>query len=341
MKKLVTLLLIAPALALAIIVASCTKEGEQGPPGENGINGTDGTATCGQCHDSGEAFLAKVIQWEASTHATGGNFERNDKSCAPCHTSMGFREVIETHADTTAATVQNPTPPNCYTCHQIHETYEAADWALRTIEPVALRTDGTNTSMGQGNLCSNCHQINPPNPMPVVGATEDVTITSPYWGPHHGPQANMFTGNGGYEVGSGYGNSFHTANVESGCVQCHLADPYGVQAGGHTMNMTYAYHGHDVVNKAGCLECHADPDNLDTKIEETKADIDEKLDELKVLLMAMGVLDEGDHVVPGTMPSLSAGAVYNYLYVLEDRSGGTHNYAYAKKLLDNTIAAIQ
>ena len=74
MKKLVTLLLIAPALALAIIVASCTKEGEQGPPGENGINGTDGTATCGQCHDSGEAFLAKVIQWEASTHATGGNF---------------------------------------------------------------------------------------------------------------------------------------------------------------------------------------------------------------------------------------------------------------------------
>ena len=107
------------------------------------------------------------------------------------------------------------------------------------------------------------------------------------------------------------------------------------------MNMTYAYHGHDVVNKAGCIECHTNPESLDTKIEETKADIDEKLDELKVLLMAMGVLDEGDHVVPGTMPSLSAGAVYNYLFVLEDRSGGSHNFAYAEKLLDNTIEAIQ
>ena len=36
MKKLVTILLLVPMLALAVIVASCTKEGAQGPPGEEG-----------------------------------------------------------------------------------------------------------------------------------------------------------------------------------------------------------------------------------------------------------------------------------------------------------------
>jgi len=177
--------------------------------------------------------------------------------------------------------------------------------------------------------------------MPQVEGKSDVTITSPYWGPHHGPQSNMLTGNGGYEIGSGYENSQHSSTIESGCIKCHLAEPYGVQAGGHTMNMTYAYHGHDVVNKAGCLGCHTNPDNLDTKIEDTKAVIDGLLGTLRGDLISMGVLDSSDHVVPGTMPSLSAGAVYNYLFVLEDRSGGSHNYAYAKKLLDNTIAAIQ
>ncbi len=55
----------------------------------------------------------------------------------------------------------------------------------------------------------------------------------------------------------------------------------------------------------------------------------------------MGRLDEGNHIIPGTMPSLDAGAVYNYLYVLEDRSGGAHNYMYAKTLLTNTISALQ
>ena len=64
MKKQLTILLSLPALALALIIASCTKEGPEGPAGENGINGTDGTATCGQCHNAGESFLAKVIQWE-------------------------------------------------------------------------------------------------------------------------------------------------------------------------------------------------------------------------------------------------------------------------------------
>ncbi len=341
MKKLVTILMLIPALALIVFVASCTKEGPAGPAGENGINGTDGTATCGQCHDSGEAFLGKVIQWEASTHATGSTFERNTESCAPCHTSMGFKEVIETGENATAAPIANPTPVNCYTCHKIHQDYTADDWALTLTDPVAMRTDGGTYNMGVSNICAKCHQVNPPNPMPEVGTLDEIEISSPYWGPHHGPQGSMMIGNGGYEIGSGYENSPHSSMIESGCKQCHMSSAYGTQAGGHQMGMTYAYHGHDVVNKAGCIECHTNPDNLDAKIEATNLAIETKLTELQVILMDLGRLDEGNHIIPGTMPSLHAGAVYNYLYVLEDRSGGSHNYMYAMTLLDNTIAALQ
>ncbi|MEN8225500.1 MAG: hypothetical protein ABFS05_09095 [Bacteroidota bacterium] len=344
MKKLITVLLIIPGLVLAIIiVTSCTKEGPAGPAGEDGIDGNDGTATCKQCHNSGESFLAKVIQWEASTHASGGNFERNSVECAICHTSMGFKEWIVSDADTTLQPVSNPTPINCYTCHKVHETYTAEDWELVYSDPVSFLFDGTSsTDQGVANLCSKCHQSRKANPMPVPDGDEDVTITSPYWGPHHGPQANMYVGMGGYEVGDGYENSFHTDNIEKSCKSCHMASAYGVQAGGHQMGMTYAYHGHDVVNKAGCIDCHSDPDNLDTKIEETALELEDLLADLLVLLIDQGIYSETtSKIIPGTYTNDQAGAYFNYKFVEEDRSNGSHNYKYAKKLLENSIDAIQ
>lgn len=345
MKKFTLLSLIELIIIVSVLIFSgCTKEGPQGPPGEDGINGTDGTAECIKCHDNSQDIFAASNQWENSGHATGGNFERNDTDCAPCHTSQGFLERIKTGAQETEAPIENPNPVNCYTCHKIHETYTPEDWAFTTQDPVELwitmTEKGTIYDHGKSNLCANCHQPRVPDPFPDPNTGGNITPSSPYWGPHHGPQAAMIAGAGGYEVGSGYSNSMHTDLIENGCVTCHMADAYGVQAGGHTMGITYAYHGHDVVNQAGCTECHTNPDDLEALIENTKEDIELLLADLRTLLLDQGVMDESDHVVPEEMTMDQAGAVFNYLFVLEDRSDGAHNFAYARTLIENSIDAI-
>lgn len=332
-------------LTLIFINSGCTKEGPAGKDGEDGIDGQDGTAGCIQCHNNDQTMFAMVNQWEHSTHATGGNFERNGTSCAPCHTSQGFLEVIETGEMTTTEAINNPNPVNCYTCHNIHESYTTDDWSFTTSDPVELWiagvAEGAVYDHGNSNICANCHQPRVPSPLPVVGGGETIQPSSPYWGPHHGPQAAMVEGTGGYEIGSGYSNSMHTDMITDGCVTCHMANPYGVQSGGHTWGMTYAYHGQNVINDAGCTECHTNPDTFETLIETTKSEIEGLLADLRTVLLEQEVMDSSNHVIPKEMTMNQGGAVYNYLFVLEDRSGGVHNAPYAKTLLENSIASLQ
>ncbi|MFC2107775.1 hypothetical protein ACFLRY_05525, partial [Bacteroidota bacterium] len=294
-----------------------------------------------------EDLLAKVIQWEASIHATGGNFERNDVGCAPCHTSMGFKEVIVTGLQETAAAIDNPTPPNCYTCHAIHETYTAADWALRLTGAVELwNNPGVTNDYGTGSVCIQCHQMRVVSPaVNPATPTATVDITSSRWGGHHGPQTNILSGNGGYEfTGGTYPNSFHTANVTNGCVDCHMANAFGAQAGGHTMNVAYLYHGSTEPNLAGCMTsgCHTDEDALVIQIEDTQAEIDTLLVHLEHALTAAGIFNPSNGLMnTGTWTMDQAGAYLNYQIVEEDRSKGVHNFKYAKALLENSLAAVK
>ncbi len=339
------------AVAAVFVISSCEgpagpagadgADGADGTNGENGINGEDGTAVCHVCHNDDQTMFAFVNQWEHSTHATGGNYERNGTSCAPCHTSQGFLERMATGEEVTTEAINNPNPINCYTCHKIHETYTTADWDFTYSDPVELWYAGDADAMydmGKSNICANCHQARVVSPVPVVGG-DDLEITNKRYGMHHGPVANMFVGAGGYEVGSGYSNSLHSTMVENGCVTCHMATAYGAQAGNHTFGVAYEYHGGMVINEAGCVACH--PDGIETIVEETQAEINMLLDELNQILMDQGVLDEDHYViVPQTLTADQAGAVVNYKFVLEDRSGGVHNPTYAKKILENTIAAL-
>ncbi len=329
--------------AILFVFISCTKEGPQGPPGkdgEDGINGQDGTASCIQCHDNSQVWEAKVLQWSASVHATGGNFERNDAECAACHTSQGFLQRMANGTHEADGKVLNPNPPNCYTCHNIHSTYTPADYSFTYADPLNLWINDQPVDFGKGNLCANCHQPRIPDPLPVVGGG-DFTITSPYWGAHHGPQAAILGGTGGYEVGSGYSNSNHTTAVTDGCVVCHMAEAYGDQAGGHTMKMHYEYHGKEKLNTAGCVACHPNADGLAALIEITQDDINNLLGNLKGILLDQGLIDSTDRVIPGTMTADQAGAVMNYNMVREDGSEGIHNHKYAKALLENSIESLQ
>jgi hypothetical protein len=347
MKKLVTLLLIVPGLVMAmLIVSSCTKEGAQGPPGEAGIdgtNGTDGTATCIQCHSNNQVIFAMTNQWAHSTHATGGNYERNTGDCAVCHTSQGFLGYIDGSYDPEAsgASISNPNPVNCYTCHQIHSTYEVEDYAFTTTaDPVIMNTGDQTYNYGNANLCASCHQGRSVDPFPQVDGA-DIVVTSSRYGVHHGPQANTIAAMGLFEPGAPYPSHPHST-IENSCVTCHMAEAYGAQAGGHTFNIAYEYHGAVEVNLAGCIACHPDEEQLVVNTEELMAEIEAQLVTLKALLDATGITVEGsDSSVPGTYPANVAGACLNYKALTEDRSLGVHNPTYIRKVLQNTIALLQ
>jgi hypothetical protein len=338
------------AITALIFVAACTKEGPQGPPGqdgEDGINGTDGTATCGVCHNFSEELTAKIAQYNKSTHATGvTSFEGNREACAPCHTSKGFREVLETDTTVTAAPISNPTQPNCYTCHNIHQTYSATDWALATTDPVTFRFNAGNPGMtfdgGSGNLCANCHQARTISPYPdAANLTGTVTFTSFRYGPHYGVQSQVVSGQAGFELGfDGAVTHAHSA-IENTCITCHLAEPFGQLAGGHQMGMYIEEEG--AYNFAGCLECHTDEEALAENTEELMTEVTTLETQLWDLLVTEGIADPNNvgYAVPGTYTNLVTGAFLNYKFVHHDRSKGVHNPTFTKTLLENSIEALQ
>lgn len=340
-------------LAMAVLFmaslsfVSCTKEGPAGIPGkdgrdgEDGVNGQDGTAGCITCHDNSQALFAKTIQWENSTHATGGNYERNTGDCATCHTSQGFLGLHDGSYDPSAAgaAISNPNPPNCYTCHSIHATYTEADWALTISGPVNMFNTTQTPDFGKGSQCASCHQGREVKPFPVEGGA-DYTITNAYWGVHHGPQANVVKGTGLFEVGTGYANGTHS-NMTNTCVTCHMAEAFGSQAGGHTMYLGYSNHGSTVLNTAGCVSCHNDNGALLLSTEALQTEVAGMLAELKMKLDAIGAMNSGsDAPVAGTYAPEVAGAVLNYKAITEDRSLGVHNPSYVRRLLQNTINAL-
>jgi hypothetical protein len=346
----------------AISLVSCTKEGpagkdgvdgQNGANGENGINGTDGTASCIQCHDNTQFMFARVNQWEHSLHATGETSFESGTSCAPCHTSQGFLERMANDTTATLAEIENPNMVNCYTCHNIHDTYQPADWALTYTDPVNYwRTGGetVNLDLGNGNLCANCHQSRVINPSPVVGSADIYAISSFRYGPHHGPVANMIGSFGGYEVDGSvdYVDNPH-AVVENGCVTCHMAAAVGNLGGGHTMNIAFEEGGGEVLNLAGCEECHTD---AEADMESVQTEIADLLAQLKTKLMDMAILGDDNYLLgddglthasssnKANLTSDEAGAVINYQMVREDRSLGVHNYIYAKALLTNSLESL-
>lgn len=341
MKKIIYLIMFNFSALLIVMSATfsgCTKEGPMGPAGEDG---QDADASCAICHDNSSDIAAATMQWGSSVHATGGNFERNGTECAHCHTTEGFKEAIANGTRSTAEPISNPTPPGCRACHNIHVNYDETDFNLLTTADVTLDVAASaTTSFGDGNLCANCHQPRVPDPMPTVDGGATHSVSSPYWGPHYGSQAVIMGSDGAFEIGSGYpepSSGHHGAN----CIDCHMAEAYGTQAGGHTMKMSYLYHGGDVPNLAGCEECHSSIESFDHMGVQTE--IESLMTDLNDILFNAGLIDDSGHINPGygDFTDNQLGVVMNYIILEHDGSHGIHNYAYTKKLLENSIAEAQ
>jgi hypothetical protein len=268
--------------------------------------------------------------WAGSVHGSGPAYATaaGRAPCSGCHSGGGFSEriaagITDVTSDTIKTADANATRPDCRACHQIHTTYTDADWALETTAPVALfALDGATFDGGMGNLCANCHQQRVPFPAATDGM---VKVDSSHWGGHHGPEAALLLGVGGAGVEGE--PSPHYKTVKDTCVTCHLGGA-GPDANHSFMPMV-----------ATCVTCHADAKSLDVNGKQTE--IRDKLAQVAAALKAKGILDKDGVVVVGDYPEAQAAALWNYLFVLEDKSDGVHNIPYATALLDSALEALK
>lgn len=309
-------------LVCVLVILGC--EGEKGPIGP------PGTVDCGLCHGDNTTVPRIVAQWENSQHGSGDNIDRNSSSCARCHTSEGFVEYVETGSEVAA---DEPSAIGCFTCHAPHtnENFDLRTEAAYTLE------NGAVFDYGEANLCANCHHSRQDVNTYVSSPT---TFTSSHWGPHHSVQADMLSGENGYEYSgytAGYHNSFHTNGVKTvdGCVACHMEDGTGYVLGGHSWNMEWDED--ENVDPCNNDNCHAGALE-DFDYADARETIEAYLDTLGEALMAAGLVDDSFHPIEDVTTSIdSAGAVWNLLLVEEDRSDGIHNTDYAVALLKSAL----
>ena len=320
---------IVSSLSLSTLNGIPGPAGPAGPEGPAGEAATLNTSdlSCAECHNNSGVIPSMQTAWSESLHATGEAYVRGTSAdCAGCHSGGGFRAMVA--AGQNPGEVEtgdpNPTRQDCYTCHQIHTSYTTDDWALETTDPVALiAVDGATYDGGMGNLCANCHQPRTAFPEATDGM---VSVTSTHWGGHHGPVDAMLLGvnaAGGVEGKP----SPHYQMVENTCVTCHLGST-GPDAS-HTF----------VPNVATCQTCHADATDFD--INGTQTEIQNKLEQVKVALQGKGLLDDTGTIVVGDYPEAQAAALWNYLFVEEDKSIGVHNANYANAMLDAALEALK
>ena len=335
---------LAPAvlvlLAVFIGLTGCEREviTEQATGGE--------LASCFTCHSDNDMSLVQArIQFDESWHASGENVDRNRNAtayyaaCEKCHTSEGFIAQVTG----IPATGEAFTPMHCFTCHAPH-TQGAL--TLRTTAAVTL-LDGTVFDYGKGNLCASCHQSRRDVRTIADGAELDSR-----WGPHHSNQADMFIGENSYEfAGYTYTKSAHSSVATDACVMCHMGNSLHPSVGGHSFNMRNEERGFQAISGCNVTGCHsaapvttldrpADQDfDWDGTVEGIQDEVHGLLDSLLVHLEAANLADSTGHPIDGRVVSTadSAGALYNYLFVEEDRSFGVHNTDYTVGLLRSSI----
>lgn len=332
--------------ALAVVFAGCDRE----ITGDVDVN-TNASANCFDCHsDQDWAVSHAQAQFAVSVHATGETVERNRlnasyySACEKCHTHEGFVANL----DDMTADGDYFTTINCFTCHQPHT---GGNLQLRVQNAVTL-LNGASYDLGRSNICASCHQSRMDVTTEVAGT---VDITSTHWGPHHSVQGDMLIGTNGYEYdGYAYSRSWHGQNIDNGCVTCHMAEvgSWG-EIGEHTFNVA-AGEGEDHIQNIGaCTQCHSTFENFNPNFPEAadadydwdgveegvQHEIEGLLDSLATELVAAVLIDPVDHEPIDTVSTSadSAGALYNYLFVEEDRSEGIHNTDYAVGLLQSAI----
>lgn len=329
MKRWVRMIIPLSAVCIMAGLASC--EGEQGPPG------APGTASCMNCHTDDYSMAnylrPTLAQFEESRHNLSPTYVRRGTDASPvcsrCHTTEGFQVYLATGEE---APLEESSHISCFACHAPHSN---ENFALRKQGSTEMFVGGPYDK-GESNTCVVCHQARPP--IPAIEST--TLITSTRWGPHYGPQGNLLAGTGFYPLpGSTYDNGgAHNVAIAKGCVSCHMASlPENTLAGGHTFAINYESGDNVLVNSKGCT-CHNWNDQTATTMADNyQASFDSSLSELGDLLFARGWLNSAKTQVTinasaPTTPE-ARGIVFNYLMLMQDKSGGVHNPRFAESVV--------
>jgi formate-dependent nitrite reductase cytochrome c552 subunit len=320
---------------------------------------------CMQCHAANPigGHHALGNYWLTSVHAQLPNGSHTAQTgCYPCHSGSAFVTWIKANKsssapyDTTTIGGQ-PSPTNdgnvsigCPTCHDPHTMQ------LRTTKLDSLRNGYLPPANvgGLGQLCMNCHNSR-------YSVNSKVTNKAPYYGfsdrygPHHNPQADMYYGSNGYQYGDASITGLMThATAANACVTCHMApgaNPGNLTQAGHTWAMVDSAGNPTVSGLLACQPCHgtitqytdirasADYDG-NGKIEGVQTEILGLLAKLKSRLPH----DSTGEVVSMLADSLKVKGnqkmvadIWNYWFVMEDRSIGVHNPKYAIALLQKAL----
>jgi hypothetical protein len=214
-------------------------------------------------------------------------------------------------------------------------------------------SNGSNAGkFREGNACIWCHKSRKDVTNYII-ATNSISSTT--WGPHNGPQADVYAGagKGAYEyIPKAYRNSSHT-NFSTGCVQCHMPP---VAENGNIGNHSF------YPQTSACKNCHGTLDNFD--VSGGQSLVKKELQTLRVrlntllLLSRDGInpltsddLEDEDFAADGAMPktavpangavpATTAGALYNYFVMARGSGYGVHNPTYVKQILYDSIEAV-
>jgi len=209
-------------------------------------------------------------------------------------------------------------------------------------------------SYGPGDTCMWCHRSRVDVTNYIAASNK---ITSVHWGPHEGPQADVFTAQGGYQFpGQSYGTSTHQQKLS--CVDCHMPD-VATNSGvpNHTFNPQLS-----VCATSGChtpAPTTFDVAGGESVVKGALTDLERAMNNLGWLTRASsapytpltdpdggnGNVGDGnwseDGPVPGiTLTAAQAGAMYNYILLARGGAYGVHNPLYEEQILYDSYEAV-
>jgi hypothetical protein len=320
-----------------------------------------GAKSCGNCHaiDGIEQRLAGNVKF----NGTMGPGELAHGQISYKNSSSGAISEAVYAGQATVAVV------HCSTCHitegdaDPHKTggdYVPGSFELRVpaendeyaiIEKSSMLGSSTGTqteSYGSGHACMWCHKSRKDVTNYVLAP--NTNITSSHWGPHDGPHADIYTGEGGFEYsGKTYTNSSHTGFAK-GCVDCHMPPI--------AENMGVANHSFYPQLSVCTTACHRNATSFDVNGGQSETKV--ALQRLRETLDGWNLLSRNgtdpltddelgdeewrhDEALPQSapVPQARAGALYNYFIVARGSAFGVHNPSYTQQLLYDSIQAAE
>jgi hypothetical protein len=337
-------------------VASATPETEWTTPG----------AACGNCHATDGlaqrvAGTVGTVDGGVVTNLKSGELEYLAAGMVNDALYTGSATVAEVYCTTCHAVTEANDPhrtgipwtPGSFP-FVVSETSDAGAFIERspTTGPVTGMSVG---NLGPGNTCVWCHKSR-------KDVTHYVTPTgntlSAHWGPHEGPQADVFSAIGGYQYsGETYGTSTHqlklscvdchmapvTDNKNVGdhsfepslsvCVNCHTGATSFDVNGGETLNQTEMFEFEADLNMAGFLTRSAAAPYLPL----SAANLTDGQFATDSARTGAGAIDGG---APVLLTADQAGALYNYLLIAKGGGSGVHNPTYTQQLIYDSIFAL-